>query len=48
VAIAVDEPRKGYYGGTVAAPVFSELLRFTLGHRRVPPTDDVDDSEPQV
>jgi cell division protein FtsI (penicillin-binding protein 3) len=48
VAIAVDEPREGYYGGTVAAPVFSELLRFTLGHRRVPPTDDVGDSEPQV
>lgn len=40
VAIAIDKPRKGYYGGTTAAPVFSELLRFTLGHRRVPPTDD--------
>lgn len=48
VAISVDEPGKSYYGGTVAAPVFSELLRFTLGHRRVPPTDDVGDGEPQV
>jgi cell division protein FtsI (penicillin-binding protein 3) len=39
VAIAVDEPRKGYYGGATAAPVFHELLEFTLGHRRIPPPD---------
>jgi cell division protein FtsI (penicillin-binding protein 3) len=48
VAIAVDEPRKGYYGGTTAAPVFSELLRFTLGHRRIPPTEDIGAAEPDV
>jgi cell division protein FtsI (penicillin-binding protein 3) len=47
VAIAVDEPRKGYYGGSTAAPVFNELLRFTLGHRRIPPPD-AGDVDPQV
>ncbi len=30
-AVFVDEPRKnGYYGGTVAAPVFSSLMRHAL------------------
>jgi cell division protein FtsI (penicillin-binding protein 3) len=47
VAIAVDEPRNGYYGGTTAAPVFNELLEFTLGHRRIPPPDAADIA-PQV
>jgi cell division protein FtsI (penicillin-binding protein 3) len=42
VAIAVDEPRRGYYGGTTAAPVFHELMQFTLGHRRIPPPDGAD------
>ena len=31
VAVMVDEPRKdGYYGGLVAAPIFSEVMRSTL------------------
>jgi cell division protein FtsI (penicillin-binding protein 3) len=47
VAVAVDTPKKGYYGGTSAAPVFSELMEFTLGHRRIPPTD-AGHREPQV
>jgi cell division protein FtsI (penicillin-binding protein 3) len=47
VAIAVDEPRKGYYGGATAAPVFQELLQFTLGHRRVPPPP-AGDARPQA
>lgn len=47
VAIAVDEPHNGYYGGSTAAPVFNELLEFTLGHRRIPPPD-AGDADPQV
>jgi len=40
VAVAVDEPRRGgYYGGSTAAPLFRDVMRFTLGHRRVPPND---------
>lgn len=55
VAVTIDEAAKGYYGGTSAAPVFSELTRFTLGHRRVPPsevgdedTESLDVSAPQA
>lgn len=39
VAVSVDEPKAGYYGGSTAAPVFADVLRFTLGHRRIPPSD---------
>ena len=36
VAVMVDEPRP-FYGGIVAAPVFSEVMGAALAHRRVPP-----------
>lgn len=36
VAVMVDEPTP-IYGGVVAAPVFREVMRFALAHRRVPP-----------
>ena len=36
VAVMVDEPTP-YYGGTVAAPVFREVMEATLIARRVPP-----------
>lgn len=36
VAVMVDEPRP-YYGGIVAAPVFSEVMDAALTHLRVPP-----------
>jgi cell division protein FtsI (penicillin-binding protein 3) len=50
IAVSVDEPRRGQYGGATAAPMFSELLRFTLGHRRVPPSepDALDSDGPDV
>lgn len=38
VAVMVDEPSKGqYYGGTVAAPVFSQVVQQTLRLLNVPP-----------
>ena len=38
VAVMVDEPNNGtYYGGTVAAPVFSEVVQQTLRMMGVPP-----------
>ncbi len=41
VAVMIDEPHAGgYYGGTVAAPVFSEIMGFALGHQRVPPSGE--------
>jgi hypothetical protein len=32
IMVMVDEPRGGYYGGTVAAPAFREIARFNLQH----------------
>jgi cell division protein FtsI (penicillin-binding protein 3) len=40
VAVMVDEPTDGYYGGVAAAPVFSEVMEFALRARHVPPTRD--------
>jgi cell division protein FtsI (penicillin-binding protein 3) len=42
VAVMVDEPSKGvYYGGAVAAPVFSQVVLQTLRLMGVPPDLDV-------
>jgi cell division protein FtsI (penicillin-binding protein 3) len=42
VAVMVDEPSKGvYYGGAVAAPVFSQVVQQTLRLLGVPPDLDV-------
>ncbi len=30
IYVAVDRPRKGYYGGSVAAPLFSRIARFAV------------------
>ncbi|MEX0658723.1 MAG: penicillin-binding protein 2 [Egibacteraceae bacterium] len=38
VAVMIDEPVGEVYGGVVAAPVFSEIAGFALGHRRVAPS----------
>jgi len=36
VMVMVDEPRGGYYGGTVAAPAFRDIARFNLQHLEIP------------
>jgi cell division protein FtsI (penicillin-binding protein 3) len=42
VAVMVDEPSKGvYYGGAVAAPVFSQVVQQTLRMMNVAPDIDV-------
>jgi cell division protein FtsI (penicillin-binding protein 3) len=46
VAVMVDEPNNGkYYGGDVAAPVFSEVVQQTLRMMGLPPDLDV---KPQI
>jgi len=40
VLVVVDEPREGYYGGIVAAPVFSRIVKETLGYMNVVPVDE--------
>ncbi len=41
VAVMVDEPTAGHYGGTVAAPVFSTVMEFALRARHVAPSSPV-------
>ena len=36
VAVMIDEPKPAYYGGTVAAPVFHDVMETALISRRVP------------
>jgi cell division protein FtsI (penicillin-binding protein 3) len=38
VAVILQRPVKGHYGGVVAAPVFQEIMRYALATRGVPPT----------
>jgi cell division protein FtsI (penicillin-binding protein 3) len=35
--IVLDEPKEGYYGGQVCAPVFKDIARQILRYLRVPP-----------
>ncbi|MCS6829095.1 MAG: penicillin-binding transpeptidase domain-containing protein, partial [bacterium] len=38
VLVAVDEPRHGYFGGTVAAPAFARITERVLAYLGVPAT----------
>lgn len=43
VAVMIDEPVKGkHYGGRAAAPVFAEVVQYTLNRMGVPPDRSVD------
>ncbi|MDR1045128.1 MAG: transpeptidase family protein [Candidatus Adiutrix sp.] len=39
VMVVLDEPRNGYYGGTVAAPAFREIMREALPILDIPPIE---------
>lgn len=38
VEVVVQEPQGDHYGGTVAAPVFRDVMSFALQTRKIPPT----------
>ncbi|GAA0968830.1 cell division protein FtsI [Actinocorallia libanotica] len=38
VQVVLQDPKRGYYGGEVAAPVFKEVMEFALKSRKVAPT----------
>lgn len=38
IAVILQRPSKGHFGGDVAAPVFQQLMTAALAERRVPPT----------
>ena len=41
VSVTLQRPRKGHYGGAVAAPVFSDVTGYALKQMRVPPSGPV-------
>ena len=38
VAVTLQRPVKGYYGGSVAAPVFQQIMSYALADLDIPPT----------
>ena len=38
VLVVLDNPVNGHYGGTVAAPVFKDVMSFALETEKIPPT----------
>ncbi|GAB3689281.1 peptidoglycan D,D-transpeptidase FtsI family protein [Angustibacter aerolatus] len=38
VAVTLQRPTNGYYGGTVAAPVFHDVMTYALQKLQIPPT----------
>ena len=47
VSVILQRPIKGYYGGTVAAPVFADVMTYALQKEKVPPTPK-DERAPKV
>ncbi len=41
VAVFLQNPRNGHFGGQLAAPVFKKVMSFSLEHLRIPPTGTV-------
>lgn len=37
--VVIDEPQGAYYGGVVAAPVFKNVVEFSLNHLKVSPSE---------
>ena len=46
ISIVLDEPKGGYYGGQVAAPVFKEIAERVAGYLNIPP--DIGPSAPEA
>jgi cell division protein FtsI (penicillin-binding protein 3) len=38
VAVTLQRPVKGYFGGSVAAPVFQQIMSYALARLDIPPT----------
>ena len=38
VAVVLQNPRNGHFGGQLAAPVFKKVMSLRLEHLRIPPT----------
>ncbi|HEY6793399.1 MAG TPA: penicillin-binding protein 2, partial [Kineosporiaceae bacterium] len=38
IAVILQRPTRGHFGGEVAAPVFQQLMTYALAQRKIPPT----------
>ena len=38
VAVSIQNPRRGHFGGVLAGPVFKKVMSFALQDQRIPPT----------
>jgi cell division protein FtsI (penicillin-binding protein 3) len=38
VLVVLDNPTNGHYGGSIAAPVFKDVMSFALESEKIPPT----------
>ena len=38
ISVTLQRPRNGYYGGSAAAPVFSDVAGFAMRHLKIPPS----------
>jgi cell division protein FtsI (penicillin-binding protein 3) len=38
VAVTLQRPIKGYFGGAVAGPVFKDVMTYALQEQKIPPT----------
>lgn len=41
ILVTIDSPKRGLYGGTVAAPAFREIAKFCVAHLRIAPAASV-------
>jgi len=41
IVVTLDTPRRGLYGGTVAAPAFSKIASFCVAHLRIAPAASI-------
>ena len=46
VLVQLDEPRNGYYGGDVSAPIFKRIAQETLLYLKVPPDPSIQPAPP--
>jgi cell division protein FtsI (penicillin-binding protein 3) len=46
IAVTLQRPQTEYYGGTVAAPVFADVMSYALSQRAVPPSRTAPDLVP--
>ncbi len=44
VAVILQRPIRGYFGGTVAAPVFHDVMTYALQELKIPPTGTTPDT----